>query len=191
MNFKKINWTWKVIGCVCFAVVALALWPFRFSYTAVCTKCGAEERVQEWKVPGTDWTFFRRSSEVATPLSKSIAASTLVETHTHDWLFAAGGGNGVRCAVGQGRQLWTIVREPKSAQLLEAIRLYNGPDDARQFLKLALDPQRSQDDPAMMVLLCPTNGFSSQEQFHAWLSEYDLHLEDILFGSKANLLGKL
>lgn len=171
--------------------VSLAFWPFRLSYTAVCTKCGAEERVQEWKVPGTDWTFFRRSSEIATPFSKSLSASRLVGAHDHNWLFAAGGGNGTRCAIGEGRYLWTIIRQPKSAHLLEAIQLYEGENHAQQFLKLALDPGRSQDDPAMMVLLCPTNGFSNEEQFHAWLSEYGLHLENILSGSKANLLGKL
>lgn len=191
MNSPKTKTILEMVGIACLVMGALALWPFRFSYTAVCAKCGAEERVQEWKVPGTDWTFFRRSTEVATPLSKMLATSGLLPAHEHNWLFAAGGGNGTSCAIGEGRYLWTVIRQPKSAELLSAIQAYEGSDYARQFLTLALDPKRSPDDPAMMVLLCPTNVFSSKEQFHAWLSEYDLRLDDILFGSKANLLGKL
>jgi hypothetical protein len=113
-----------------------------------------------------------------------------VGAHDHAWLFAAGGGSGTQCAIGGGRHLWTIIRQPKSAQLVEAIQQYDGPEEAREFLKLALDPKLSQDDPSMMIMFFPTNGFSSKEQFHAWLSEYDLHLGETLSRAQTNLLGQ-
>src|SRR5437764_427797 len=100
MNFPKAKWILGVTGCGFLVAMAFVFWPFRFSYTAVCTKCGAEQHVQEWKLPGVDWTFYKQASEVATPLSTSLTSSGLVTAHPHAWLFAAGGGNGIRCAIG-------------------------------------------------------------------------------------------
>jgi len=181
---KKAKW---IGGCVLIVAMTLVLWPFCFGYTAICTKCGAEEHVREWRVPFCDLTFFRYSSIVETPLSSSLAPSGLVAEHSHNWLFAAGGGNGVTCAIGSGRYLWNITRQPNSGRLLEAIQTYDGPDKARRLLDFALNPEYSQNDILSMVKLFPTNGFSNKEQFHTWLSDNDLNLEQALSGTKRSL----
>jgi hypothetical protein len=161
------------LGCVAAIFGIVAAWPFRFSYTSVCSKCGAEQHAQEWKFPGTEMTFFSHASVTATPLSRYLYSGSLVTKHSHDWLFAHGGGNGIRCAIGDGNELWSIIEAPNSAKLLEAMRVYEGPDQARKFLNLALDPAVSRMDPWAMIVAFPTNGFSDGAQYRAWLSEND------------------
>jgi hypothetical protein len=183
MNFGKTKWMVEGFAILIATAATLVGWPFRFSYTSVCSKCGAEQHAQEWKLPGTDLTFFTEASVTATPLSKYLSSSGLLTTHSHDWLFAAGGGNGVSCAIGQGRYLWSFMREPQAGQLLETIRVYDGLDAARNFLKAGLDPNLSRGEVWTMVVLFPTNGFSNKAQYHAWLLDYDLDVARALTNS--------
>jgi hypothetical protein len=187
MNFTKPKWFAKSLGVVLIFAAAFVLYPFCFSYVSVCAECGAEQHSQEWKLPWTDWTVFKHSSFHATPLSRYLSSSGLVAAHTHNWLFAAGGGNGITCAIGQGRHLWQAIRAPNSARLLESMRTYDGPEAALNFLRLELDPAVSQRGPIMMIALFPTNGFSNKEQYHAWLLDNDLHLDDESFKPQKNM----
>jgi hypothetical protein len=187
MNITKPKWFPKGLGVVFMFAAVFVLFQFCFSYVSVCTECGAEEHTQEWKLPGTDWTVFKQSSVHATSLSRYLASSGLVATHTHKWLFAAGGGNGVTCAIGEGRHLWQAIRQPNSAGLLESIRTYDGPEAALKFLRLELDPAVSRRGPLMMIVSYPTNGFSNKEQYHAWLLDNDFQMDAESFRAGKNL----
>src|SRR5262249_24539975 len=87
-------------------LVCLTLWVGRYYSSSVCTKCAAIRATQEWQVPGTRITLFARSSESDTPLSITLRTNRLVGPHAHAWLGFHGSGNGVRCALGSGGELF-------------------------------------------------------------------------------------
>src|SRR5215204_6449400 len=95
----------RLVGIAMFAalatVVTLALMMGPFGYTSVCNRCGALRSTTEWQLPMTSLTVFRSSTESESPLSRVLLTNGIVAAHSHQWLFAQGGGNGVKCAIGK------------------------------------------------------------------------------------------
>lgn len=183
MNVLKGNWICVIIVWAILLPIAVVLWPFRFSYDSFCTHCGAEQFTTEWQLPGCDWTFFRISSVKATPLSQYVTSSHLAEAGSHDWLFAHGGGNGVRCALGSGDRLRDSVQSANLVRFLQLVREFGGEAESKEFLRLALDPEASW-KVSQAGLFLPENGFSTVSDYRSWISENDLEIEKLEAASK-------
>jgi hypothetical protein len=151
-------------------IVAVTVHPNPFGYDSYCSVCGAERDTTEWQVQGHQWTICRFSSIHATPLSKYVSSARLVAIHSHVWLFAHGGGNGVRCALGEGDSLRNVVTNSNVVQLLQYAKEYGASDEDQKVLKFALAPDLMR-TVTWFAMLVPQNGFSNKEQYRDWASE--------------------
>ncbi|WP_146564426.1 hypothetical protein [Posidoniimonas corsicana] len=121
----------------------MAVWgPFRFTSSAVCSHCGSIRYTVERQFPFTTVPYWRSRSIESTPLSDSVGG--LLTSRDHTWQFAHGGGNGVRCALGEGRSLLQCTDSALLIGFLEATKQHSGADAARHYLNLALDPTHSE-----------------------------------------------
>jgi hypothetical protein len=90
------------------AVVTLATLTFvsgPFGYMSVCDRCGALRHTTDWMLPFTEIKIYTHQTESDSPLSRTVLEHAIIQPHAHHWLFANGGGHGVRCAIGPGRHI--------------------------------------------------------------------------------------
>lgn len=143
----------------------------RFSYGSVCSECGARRS-------SSQFLGFHTHTERATPLSSFLTRSGISESHEHNWLFIAGSGAGVRCAIGSGRHIAHLTDREESIRLLSALREYRGVAAARQALTNLLDPDLHF---WRMHMLPRDDAFADQQSFESWharVSEsYEEHVE--------------
>lgn len=121
---KRIIRRLFLIGNLGLGLVAIAyalrtsVWPGRFHYRSVCSVCGLEARTSEIHF-GEFETQFGLTREYET---NAIAALLLnhpaIKAHQHAWLFAVGGGAGVKCALGKGQPLWQTIRSSDSSEVV-------------------------------------------------------------------------
>lgn len=142
----------------------------RFGYTSVCTRCGAEEHATDWHLFGSQIILFNSSKVAATPFSDMLTTNGAISPHQHQWMFAAGGGNGVKCAIGDGRHLWSTIRSTNIATLLVWNHKYADAPFQERLLRLALAPDTAREVEFMTYNL-PTNGFNSAQEYKTWLDE--------------------
>jgi len=166
-----------IFGGLLFLTCAAFFWPFCFYSYSICVKCGASRRTREWQLPRSQSSFFSHSSVTGTPLSLYLS-STVVPKHAHLWLFGHGGGNGVRCALGDGDALRSSVSSSNVVAFLECTRRYGQSNEFAKFLTLTFDRDQSRGVLSLAVLM-PTNGFSSQEAYRAWILEQSPWMEVI------------
>ena len=95
-------------SCSLLALVALILLRGPFAFVSFCTSCGLRKFTTEWQLPETHIPVFSKSIHQHTALSALLQTNNIVLLHRHTWSFAQGGGNGVRCAIGQGRYLTSL-----------------------------------------------------------------------------------
>lgn len=116
---------WFVIGGVAAAALGIYVAFFgAFGYSSVCSRCGAVRQTTEWQIPRTSIPILSRSSVRQTPVSLSMTTNRIAPPHGHQWVFAQGGGNGVRCALGRARLVRSTVESSQVAQLLTALERY-------------------------------------------------------------------
>ncbi len=128
---------YSLLGLTCLALLAFVLGGGFFGWVSVCKVCGAERSSIKmlWIYPVHH---IKRS-----PLSEFVAGEHLIGQHQHDWVFGAGGGAGVQCAIGEGRHLFGIIRNDEFKRFLAAVNRYRGEDDARLWLERGLDPEQT------------------------------------------------
>ncbi|MEW6302250.1 MAG: hypothetical protein AB1705_02190 [Verrucomicrobiota bacterium] len=136
------RWPAWILGlAVVFAVVAkpnLDVSPF--SYLSVCRRCGMTQLSVNWKLPPTDATVFTQKKQRETPLSRVLLTNNLVGAHDHEWIFSHGGGHGVRCALGVGREILPAVDSASFARLIEVLHQQGEIEFRDKVLKAALNP---------------------------------------------------
>ena len=152
-------------------IVLAAFWG-AFSSLSVCTTCGKLKQTTEWQIPCTEVTYWEHESVTDTPLSRSLTTTGMVGEREHTWAFATGGGNGVMCAIGNGRYLLTAVRSEPIGDFLNAIVRYQDRDRAQWWRNALLDPKRSQ-SAATTILTSnvPSKGFANRPDFERWWQE--------------------
>jgi hypothetical protein len=154
-----------------------------FGYSSVCTTCGAEQRATDWQLPLTRVTYWRSRSVSETPLSRAIARDGLAGPHEHTWAFANGGGNGVTCAIGEGRHIET--RSELAAAFLDGVTRYRGADEGRRWAALLLKPE-----PHLSVRVItedfPRAGFATREGFERWWGGHRQEIDWLLNPSTAD-----
>lgn len=160
------------------ALVAVGLYG-NFASTAVCSRCGAMREMVEWQIPATFITLFRHSMIHATPVSEALMSSGLVPPHEHSWLFCHGGGNGVLCALGEGRHILPLMQSKNVAAILGASQQFKEQTFRDQLLQALFDPKTAAAVRSLEMSV-PPNGFADAKSFHAWLAlEKEGFLENI------------
>jgi hypothetical protein len=141
-------------SCSLPAVVALILLRGPFSFVSFCTTCGLRKFTTEWQLPGPRIPVFSKSMHQHTPLSELLQTNNIVAVHGHIWSFAQGGGNGVRCALGQGRYL-TSLQSSEVASLVEFVHRHRDYAFRDWIVTNALNPSTSEAirDTAILVSL--------------------------------------
>ena len=182
---RKVKWCSAGVGCLILLPAVVAFWPFRFGYDSVCSQCGAIRSTAEWHVPYSERYLFTYSVVETTPVSRYLTSSGLVTAHSHHWLFGHGGGNGVRCALGDGDKIRATVMSPKAARFLALTREYGGREDTTKVLRFTFDPDLS---PMVLNLadFVPTNGFSGRDQYRSWISDQAWFIEQAVELAKQN-----
>lgn len=130
---------YSLLGLTCLALLTFVLRGGFFSWVSVCKICGAERSSTKvlWVYP--------LHQVKQSPLSEFVAREQLIGQHQHDWLFGAGGGAGVGCAIGNGRHLFGIIRNDEFPLFLAAVARYRSKDEARLWLARGLDPEQTRD----------------------------------------------
>jgi hypothetical protein len=125
------------------ALVASALFG-RFGFTSVCSRCGEIRDTTEWQIPLTSVTVFSPSSEHTSPVSTALTTSGIVAAHEHQWLFCQGGGNGVTCAIGEGRHIRPVVQSDAVAAIIAASQRFGETQFRDRLLRALFDPKTSE-----------------------------------------------
>ena len=141
----------------------------RFSFTSVCSRCGAIRDTTEWQVPMTRISVFSHSSERASPVSAVLTRSGIVGAHEHQWMFCQGAGNGVSCAIGEGRHIRPGVLSEGAAMVIGASQRFGELEFRDRLLRTLFDPKTSE-AVRSLGMRAPTNGFPDASTFQTWLS---------------------
>jgi hypothetical protein len=158
------------IACAIVAVVGLTVSALfgRFGFVSVCGRCGAIRDTTEWQIPLTSLTVFRLSSEHASSVSEVLTRTGIVAAHEHKWLFCQGGGNGVRCAIGEGRHIRPAVESDGVAAVIAASQRFGELQFRDRVLRALFDPKTAEAVRGFGTL---TNGFADASAFRLWLSQ--------------------
>jgi hypothetical protein len=175
---RHLKWVLTATGFVLVLGIAFAFWPYRFYYDSFCSQCGAYKWSLEWQLPHSEMWFFRHSRISETALSRYLTSSSTVSRHVHRWLFAHGGGNGIRCALGDGDSIRSSMTSSEVARFLQATRAYGGSDEYRAYLRLTFDRDHSL-TIRMLANSIPTNGFQTKAAYHSWIEEQAIWVEGL------------
>lgn len=167
------------IACTIVAAVGLTVTALfgRFGFTSVCSRCGAIRETTDWQIPLTSLTVFSHSSEHASPVSAVLTSSGIIAVHEHKWLLCQGGGNGVRCAIGEGRHIRPAVQSDGVAAVIAASQRFGELQFRDRVLRALFDPKTAE---AVCGLCTPTNGFVDASAFRLWLSRETESFDDMV-----------
>jgi hypothetical protein len=161
--------TKKFLGLALLILAAAAFAVFgAFGSTSVCGTCGVVQDSTEWQVPFTSVTYWHSTSISQTPLSAVVAKRQLATCPSHNWLFIHGGGNGILCAIGDGRHVHQAALSPDVAAFVSAVSEYQGQREGQRWLKMALDPEASREVLSLLASEIPANGFGDRKTFDRW-----------------------
>ena len=121
-----------------------------------------------------------KDSRVSVSLDDADPADETDWKHQHEWLFCAGGGNGVTCAIGSGRHILPSAESEAVARLIEASQRFGEIKFHEKLLQTVFDPEVSP-YVRMLGIAVPHDGFSSAAELRAWIER-----ESILFDEFIN-----
>jgi hypothetical protein len=173
---KKVKWGLIfVVGVV--VLVGCILTSGAFRYLSVCDRCGAIRQTTEWQIPRTRFAFFSHSSIRQTAVSLCLTTNRIVPTHGHKWVFAQGGGNGIKCALGRAHLVRSTVESLEVAQILETLERYHERNFRDRVLKNLFN-----DSTTYMVrtLFVPSGGFTNAAHLHAWVFEQNRSFNEMV-----------
>ncbi len=160
------------------SVVYLALLTYQsqFYSTSVCMRCGAVRHATEWQLPFMRITAFKRCSERPTPVSLSLTTNGIVAPHSHRWLSAGGGGNGVRCALGRARDVYSSVNSAEVGQLIVYLQRHGERGFRDKVLTNLFDNATTR---LVRALLVPSGGFVDPTQLHEWIAQQSEYFDEM------------
>ncbi len=161
-----------VLLLVVFTIVAGA-----FRYTSVCNRCGAVRYKTEWQVPHTRFAFFSHSSVRQTPVSLCLTTNQITPMHSHNWVFAQGGGNGIKCALGEAHKVHSTVESLEVAQLIQALERYGQRDFREKVVASLFDDSTTR---VVLLFALPTGGFTNEIQMQTWISEQAEQFDEMI-----------
>lgn len=132
-----------------------------FHKAEICTTCGAQRHTDRYL-----WIPFWKVTQ--TPLS-GFYRRNIAENCPHaEWLFIAGSGGPISCALGRGR---AIHGDEETVRALEMILQHRGKETALQWFSRLMDPKTS--NSAMLALSTIGSGLGSFDE--------ELHLAEEFF----------
>jgi hypothetical protein len=158
----KTTRRWLIAIAVLFLVASIG--SCGFSSTRVCHTCGLVQHHYEHQLPLMQVTYWTSQSTAETQLSRMLRGKNLVVDHDHDWVFRAGGGNGIACAIGPARN-WHCDTSALVSFLADVAK-YDGNEAALYAKDRLLD--RTENDPLMSAVLLvdyPDNGAASKDEY--------------------------
>ena len=166
-TYKRI-----IYGAIAFSCV-IAVQFGTFNFESIGSSSGIIQSTTLWQIPFTEVTYFTSRHERETLLSKVIARNDLFSMREQVWIFSNGGGNGVMCAIGEGRHLRSAVYFPEVAFFVDAVAKYRGKSIAQAWLKLILNPKQSTGvTNAIRSGEIPAAGFSDKAAFDRWWRDH-------------------
>jgi hypothetical protein len=159
-----------VASAIAALVVLIASATFgSFGYSSVCGRCGAIRETEEWQIPLTSIAIFRHSSVHASAVSTVLERNGIVSNHDHQWLFSQGGGNGVRCAIGEGRHIRPVVESDGVGAVIAASQRFGEFQFRDRVIHALFNPKTSEAVRGLGMSVA-TNGFPDASAFRSWLS---------------------
>ncbi len=126
-----------------------------FKESEVCTHCGMIRHANR-----VLWIPFREIQP--TDLSMYLNSLPGSDPQRHQWMFIAGRGGPIRCALGRGRELTRSAKSPEIVEALKSIRKHRGDDSAWKWTERILDPKSATDAcMALYALSNPSEDFDS------------------------------
>jgi hypothetical protein len=164
---RRKKWIALIVGGIVL-LLAIPLMFGTFSYSSVCTQCGAMRMTSEWKMPVSRRTVYSTSSESQTPVSAVLVRGGVVSQHEHQWKFCSGGGDEILCAIGKGRHIRPAVQSEGVATILDASQRFGEVPFRDRLLQTMFDSKTSE---AVYRLgqSVPENGFADAVAFRAWM----------------------
>ena len=151
-----------------------------FGSSSVCNRCGKIRDTRRWEIPLTRVALFSTSSEHETPVSMELVRSGTISEHEHEWLFSSGGGNGVTCALGEGRHIRPAVQSEGVASILATSRRFGEVQFRDRLVKLMFKPKTAE-AVRFLGIDVPSVGFTDASEFHKFLDDkmeyFDLLVE--------------
>ena len=178
---KAIWWTCAGTGA---GLLVLVLLFSAFSWCSVCSRCGTIQDSTEWQIPFTGVGLFRHSSQRSTPVSAALLGTGIVPPHEHGWLFCRGAGNGVKCALGPGEELWATVQTKTLADLLEATQRYGEAGFRDKLVRFMFEPDTSNSIREFALTRVPVEGFPTASALHSWIAEQSGYLDSAVIARK-------
>jgi hypothetical protein len=130
-----------VVGAACLLLFAI-LWG-QFRYSSICPICGREQSSVEWQIPFSEISYWRTRTISDTPLTATLIRAGVAGPHSHDWHFCYGGGNGVMCAIGDGRYLLGRTADPSLLAFVRTTLQFETPQRQAELLAALRDCRRA------------------------------------------------
>ena len=155
-------------GAVLVVLLGAALFG-AFGFSSVCSHCGSVRQATRWQIPFTDLTLWETHTDSRNDFSDFAARHGRSADGPHQWVFAAGGGNGITCAIGRGRYLWPTIHHCDTQRLLEIC--YQVDEQlAGRVLDASLDPARA--GAVFQLALGMPEHISVPSDFRLWMQEH-------------------
>lgn len=159
------------------ALAAFGVIAYPFRYSSVCDRCGELRHTTEWMLPFSDLTLGSHSAQSNSVLARTLSTNGIVQPHTHHWLFASGGGHGVRCAIGPGRHIMGVVNSEEFASVVIRIHTHGLTGISDRILRGALDPNTSRAF-AVLALGVPREP-TTVAAIQSWFTEESKYIPEI------------
>jgi len=169
---KRSRLSRKRIAFISIGLLVTGLVAFfcTFGSISVCNVCGATQTETDFQLPFIDVTYWSMKHVESTTLSRTVERLNLCPPHQHEFVFAHGGGNGVMCAIGQGRHFLGACQYDELSAFVADVAKYRSNSVAAEWLTESLDPDRS--SRVMYIARSfPLTGFVDQDKFDGWWKE--------------------
>lgn len=156
--------------------------PFgNFTSTSVCDRCGVRLNAWRYQIPLTSITYRKGEAVVPTPMSSVLAAKGIITNCSHHFLFCTGSGNGVKCAIGQGRHILPTTLSTNIANLIGNLADYSGQTGAWAFATNLLQSGSSTKRSVEKIFTrdFPDSGFKDEGRFRSWWADKQQDLANL------------
>lgn len=150
-----------------------------YGYFSICTQCGATCSTKVFHLPFTNTELFQFSSTHESDFSNTLTSLHLKSEHEHHWLMARGGGHGVLCALGKGRQVAATAMDNDVTQLIISSKQFADAEFTERLVHGVLDPSTTQAAWQLAQLFAAAKP-ACKNDFETWKAEeIDLITTDI------------
>ena len=149
-----------------------------FRYSSACKHCAKSRSTSEYGIHRWQIVLWRTSEEQESRLSAMLAVEGIVRPHVHDWIFAQGGGSGVKCAIGSGRFLARVSNDTEFVALVRDTWRFGQRPISTNLLAAVLNPNTAAS--ARWGMAAPdysSADIDSTSSLRTWLQEHSTDLD--------------